>query len=556
MKKIKTYAKTTLCIAMSAAMLFMDMGTSVFAAEDTQQEETEQAQEIQNEELAEDSAEADETETATMQTTVEEERTEEIKIEEMAPEEVLTEELSIETAETETEMEEDVQNLASSNTDIAHGEYKENGSNLTWVIDKNGKLTVEGIGDFAETQYKPWHDNAKDIKSAVIKVTGLGNARNMFADCENLKSVDFSGWHMFSITDMREMFSGCEKLTSLDFSGCDMSNVTNMSNMFYHCTSLISVDFKGFNTNRVTDMSEMFSECFNLKSVNFSSFYTGGVTDMNGMFFNCESLTSLDLSGFDTSNVYDMQYMFAGCKSLTSLDLSSFNTSRVTQGTGLVETDKAYALTKIYTPRNLNVSVTLDGDWYDVNGNTYTELPKGREESILLCKNTKPQGVIASITAQKTKTDYICGETLDINDITVTYYGADGTTKKLAQTEYTTNVSQISMETPGEKTLTVTYKPSGGEALTTDIPIIVKSKVKISGIEIKNSVYNKRPVSYTGTAKVEANGTDVTRTVKLTYIYSGTQADGSAYANTKKAPVNAGNYIILFLRKWRAVFQT
>ena len=470
MKKIKTYAKTTLCIAMSAAMLFMDMGIPVLATEDTQQEETEQAQEIQNEEFAEyDSTEADETETVTVQTTVEEERTEEIKTEEikteeikteeMIPEEVLTEELSIE--EAETEVEESVQNLASSGADIANGEYKENGSSLTWVIDKNGKLTVEGIGDFAETQYKPWHDNAKDIKSAVIKVTGLGNASNMFADCENLKSVDFSDWHMFSVTNMREMFSGCEKLTSLDFSGCDTSNVTNMSNMFYHCTSLTSLDLKGFNTKHVTDMREMFSECFNLKSVNLSSFYTGGVTDMNGMFFNCESLTSLDLSGFDTSNVYDMQYMFGGCYSLTSLDLSSFDTKRVMQGTGLVETDKAYALTKIYTPRNLNVSVTLDGNWYDVEGNIYTELPKGRTDSILLCKDT---------------------------------------------------------------------------------PITVKSKVKISGIEIKNSIYDKIPASYTGTAKVEANGTDVTGTVKLNYIYSGTQADGSAYSNTKKAPVNAGNY--------------
>ncbi|MDE7267973.1 MAG: BspA family leucine-rich repeat surface protein, partial [Lachnospiraceae bacterium] len=543
MKKIKAYAKTTLCIAMSAAMLFMDMGTPVFAAEDTQQEETEQAQEIQDEEFIEyDSTELDETETATVQTTAEEERTEEIKTEEMTPEEVFTEELSIEEAETETEVEESVQNLASSGADIAHGEYKENGSNLTWVIDKNGKLTVEGIGDFAEIQYKPWHENAKDIKSAVIKVTGLGNARNMFADCENLKSVDFSGWHMSSVTDMREMFFGCEKLTSLDFSGCDMSNVKNMSNMFEHCTSLISVDFKGFNTNRVTDMSEMFLDCFNLKSVNFSSFNTRNVTDMKCMFFNCHSLTSLDLSGFDTSNVYDMQYMFCGCYKLTSLDLSSFNTSRVREGTGLVETDRAYALTKIYTPRNLNVSVALDGDWYDVNGNTYTELPKGRADSILLCKNTKPQSVIAYITAQKTKTVYVCGETLDINDITVTYYGADATIKKLAQTEYTTNVSQISMETPGEKTLTVTYKPSGGETLTADIPIIVKSTVKISGIEIKNRAYDKRPVSYTGTAKVESDGTDVTGTVKLNYTYSGTQADGSAYSNTKKAPVNAGNY--------------
>ena len=78
----------------------------------------------------------------------------------------------------------------------------------------------------------------------------------------------------------------------------------------------------------------------------------------------------------------------------------------------------------------------------------------------------------------------------------------------------------------------------------TGTPAAEKKKVTISGIEIKNSVYNKVPISYTGTAKVvsQENNADLTGTVKLTYTYSGTQADGTAYAATQNAPVNAGSY--------------
>lgn len=52
--------------------------------------------------------------------------------------------------ETETETEESVDKFTFSGTDLPHGEYKENGSNITWAIDANGKLTVEGTGNISD----------------------------------------------------------------------------------------------------------------------------------------------------------------------------------------------------------------------------------------------------------------------------------------------------------------------------------------------------------------------------------------------------------------------
>lgn len=74
----------------------------------------------------------------------------------------------------------------------------------------------------------------------------------------------------------------------------------------------------------------------------------------------------------------------------------------------------------------------------------------------------------------------------------------------LAETDYTTNASEIDMLTAGTKTLTVTYQPSGGEELSADILLNVKKKfddthvtVTLPGAESYSYVYDgsrKTPV--------------------------------------------------------------
>ena len=93
-------------------------------------------------------------------------------------------------------------------SDVAGNIASGKDGDITWVIDANGKLTVEGTGDLSGSAWRPY---SSQITSAVINVTGM--------------------------TDASFLFEGCSGLTSLDVSGFDTSNVTNMVDMFYGCSS-------------------------------------------------------------------------------------------------------------------------------------------------------------------------------------------------------------------------------------------------------------------------------------------------------------------------------
>ena len=130
--------------------------------------------------------------------------------------------------------------LNSEEDNIAGGSYE----NITWGIDAEGKLIVEGTGEFSAQmswERAPWYSQRENIKSAVVCVTGLKDASYMFNGCKNLQSIDLSGFDTGSVTSMSYMFSNCSSLASLDVSGFDTSSVTSMSGMFYDCNRLRSV---------------------------------------------------------------------------------------------------------------------------------------------------------------------------------------------------------------------------------------------------------------------------------------------------------------------------
>ena len=240
---------------------------------------------------------------------------------------------------------------------------------LNWNIDRNGKLTITGTGDYEpididvynsslggsypEKDVPEWMRYASSIQSATIGVNGITSTKNMFKNCTSLKSINLSGLDTSKVTDMSGMFDSCVSLVKADVSGFDTSKVTNMASMFSSC-SLLSPDVSGFDTSNVTNMDRMFASCKALNldvsgfdtsnvtnmsfmlygndytAVDVSHFVTDKVTDMSYMFGYDRKLKSLDLSSFDTSNVTDMEGMFYESRSLEELDLSGFNTSKVT----------------------------------------------------------------------------------------------------------------------------------------------------------------------------------------------------------------------------------
>ena len=191
-----------------------------------------------------------------------------------------------------------------------------------------GELTYK-VGGGNGTEYRVTPDASGNWSIPVSKFNGVKNTSYMFYACNELTSIDLSGWNTENVIDMNYMFYACSELTSIDLSGWNTSKVTNMDSMFGNCSSLTSLDVSHFNTSNVTNMWNMFLDCSSLTSLDVSHFNTSKVTDMSNMFLNCSSLTSLDVSHFNTSNVTHMQQMFSGCSSLTTLDLSGWNTSSV-----------------------------------------------------------------------------------------------------------------------------------------------------------------------------------------------------------------------------------
>ena len=76
------------------------------------------------------------------------------------------------------------------------------------------------------------------------------------------------------------------------------------------------------------------------------------------------------------------------------------------------------------------------------------------------------------IEASKTKTTYTAGDTLNVDDLAVTVYYADGYSEPVQ--DYTTNVSAIDMSANGDKILTVSYTKNG-VTKTKDITIKVNA---------------------------------------------------------------------------------
>lgn len=415
---------------------------------------------------------------------------------------------------------------------IASGKYE----GITWTLNDAGKLTVEGTGDFSDdsSNYNraPWSNYRTFIKSAKIDVTGMTNAAYMFYGCVNLASMDLSGFDTSKITSMMamffecsslenldvssfntgnvksmwRMFDGCSSLRSLDLSNFDTRQVQNMYWIFNGCSSLTSLDLRNFYTGNITTMHCMFTGCSSLTNLDLSSFDTSKVTIMSAMFYDCNSLTSLKLSSFDTSKVTSMWSMFSGCENLTSLDLSSFNTGSVTDMNRMLS--GCEKLTTIHTPRNVKQSVELPsktGDkWYHSDGTVITELPQNLSYSIVITKNKKSEVSTPYITAVKEKTTYVCDETINTDDITVTYFNEQGDVIKLS-TGFTTNVDEVNqtMSTPGKKTLIVTYIDSNAlpsRELTAAIELTVTLSLTEANTVItlpdiqtgNNPIYNSR----------------------------------------------------------------
>ena len=359
----------------------------------------------------------------------------------------------------------------------------ENVTNMDSMF-KNCKVERLNINNFnieKITSMREMFSGCKNLTHLYIdrlNTENITDMSNMFSGCSALTYLPVRNLNTKNVTTMECMFSGCSRLTSLGVSGFNTENVTTMECMFKDCSGLTSLDVSGFNTENVTTMAWMFSGCSGLTSLDVSSFNLKNVTTMAMIFENCSGLKSLDVSRLDTKNVTDMEFMFSGCSALTELDLHHFQTENASMlcmftdcrslktldlssfdieegGTSL---KGCINLRTLYTPFRTSDIIEYDlpdgGTWYDKAGNTYTKLP---QSSILLTKYSIPSAVTPHVMAMKTNTVYEYGSVVNMDDLRVKYYAADGTVRWVEPSEYTTNADEINTLQPGEQILSVAY---------------------------------------------------------------------------------------------------
>ena len=113
-------------------------------------------------------------------------------------------------------------------------------------------------------------------------------------------------------TSCQYMFYKCTG-TSLPKVTNVTSSVTNMAYMYYGCQNVTSIDVSGYNTSGVETMNSMFySSNTNpaLKRLDLSNFTTTSLTNCANMFYQQRNLAVLDISNFDFTNVTNYGNMF------------------------------------------------------------------------------------------------------------------------------------------------------------------------------------------------------------------------------------------------------
>lgn len=259
--------------------------------------------------------------------------------------------------------------LAEEVTIVASGTCGANGGNLTWTLDSEGTLTIEGEGEMTDsfaygTAY--WYSCRDAITSLVIGdgVTSIG--RYAFCDFTNLTSVSFPdgityvGIYAFfgcnSVTDVyAESLDGWLRISFSNDSSNPMSYADNLylggeravdiaisdgvsfigKYAFLHCRSLTSVAIPGGVTyigssafagcwgltcvglpDSVTSIgSNAFNGCIGLESISIPD----GVTSIGGRsFYKCSSLTGVTIPDSVTSIG---EYAFAYCDNLKLLTI-------------------------------------------------------------------------------------------------------------------------------------------------------------------------------------------------------------------------------------------
>ena len=272
------------------------------------------------------------------------------------------------------------------------GNCGDSGSNVTWLLDDNGTLTISGSGkieNYRSDIDQPWYSNRSDITSVVIEpgVTSIGSLA--FYKCSNLTSITIPS----GLTSIGEMaFFYCSALTSVTipngvisignfaFGSCTglksitiPSSVTSIeNNIFQDCTGLTNITVDSNNTSYCSESGVLFNKdkttliyCPRGKTGSYT--IPDGVTAIEDYaFYYCSGLTSVTIPSSVTSIG---ESAFQHCTGLTSITIPNSVTSIV--NLAFWDCD---SLTIVYIPSGVNFVPDESGLTGDFISQTATKI--------------------------------------------------------------------------------------------------------------------------------------------------------------------------------------
>ena len=180
-------------------------------------------------------------------------------------------------------------------------------------------------------------------------ISSLTNISSMFYLCKNIETIILTGWDVSNIEEVQSLFAYCNKLKTItEINSWKLKKATNLSYMFMNCEEITSLDLSGFDVSNVTQMYATFEDMKKVTSLGLENWTTSSVTRIDRLFNGCSSIQSLNLTKWDVSNVTNLESVFANMSSLTSLNISNWTTSNVTSTYSMFE----------YTNNLENVDIT------------------------------------------------------------------------------------------------------------------------------------------------------------------------------------------------------
>lgn len=119
--------------------------------------------------------------------------------------------------------------------------------------------------------------------------------------------------------DSSSLFAELNELVSVDWNMISFEKVSNANSMFYGCRQLRNCSI---NMKNVKNLSLCFCDCNSLENIEFLEAPESLMT-ANSAFENCTSLLQIDLSNWKCNELLTTENMFRGCTNLVSAKMFS-----------------------------------------------------------------------------------------------------------------------------------------------------------------------------------------------------------------------------------------